>query len=308
MNKSTWILFAVISTIFPMPWCVAQTTGPVYPTKPINMVIPFAAGVVVDIVGRLVGVALSEDLGQQFVANNRTGGGSAAGTEFVAKAPADGYTLLVTSSSIAHNPSRPKLPNDTLKGLAAVGLIGVTPGVLVVHPSVPARSVKELLDLMKAKPGQLNFGSGGVGASTHRAFELLQSMAGVSATHIPYKGIGPAVLDAAAGQVQIVIAGIPAAVGYIKQNRLRALAVSGARRSPTFPELPTIAEAGVPGYEYTTWYGMLVPADTSKTVISKLNQSTVKVLGATSLRDKLAQQGVEVESSTPEQFSARLKM
>lgn len=272
-----------------------------------RIIIPFAAGGVVDIAGRLVGVALSEELGQQFIANNRTGGGSTAGAEFVAKAPADGYTLLVTSSSFAYKPSPPKAPYDTFKGLAAVSLFGVTPGVLVVHPALPARNVKELLDLMKAKPGQLNFGSGGVGGSAHLAFELFQSIAGVSATHIPYKGVGPALLEAAGGQVQIVIAGIPAAAGFVKQNRLRALAVSGAKRSPTFPELPTIAEAGVPGYEYTTWCGMLVPAATSKAVIAKLNQSTVKVLGVAGLRDKLAHQGVEVESSTPEQFSARLR-
>lgn len=307
MKKSAWNLFAIIPGIVLTPWCTAQTTESRYPVKPVRMVIPFAAGGVADIVARLVGIALSEEIGQQFTANNRTGGGSAAGTEFVAKAPADGYTLLATSSSTAYNPLRPKPPHDAFNGLAAVSLIGVTPGVLVVHPSVPAKNVKELLALMKAKPGQFNFGSGGVDSSTHRAFEVFQSMAGVSAAHIPYKGIGPALLEAAAGQVQTVIAGIPAAAGYINQNRLRALAVSGARRSPTFPELPTIAEAGVPGYDYTTWFGMLVPAATPKAVISKLNQDVVKVLGAAGLRQKLAQQGVEVESGTPEQFAARLR-
>ena len=306
-DKSTSILFTVIAALCVAPWCTAQTTEFKYPVKPVRMVIPYAAGGVVDIVGRLVGAALSEDLGQQFTANTRTGGGSTAGTEFVAKAPADGYTLLVTSSSTVYNPSHPKPPHNTFKDLAAVSLIGVTPSVLAVHPSVPAKNVKELLALMKAKPGQLNFGSGGVGASTHRAFEAFQSVAGVNGAHIPYKGIGPALLEAAAGQVQIVIAGIPAAAGYINQNRLRALAVLGARRSPTFPELPTIAEAGVPGYDYTTWYGMLVPTATPKAIISKLNQSMVKVLGVASLREKLAQQGVEVEASTSEQFSARLR-
>jgi tripartite-type tricarboxylate transporter receptor subunit TctC len=271
------------------------------------MVIPFAAGGVIDIVGRLVGAALSEDLGQPFTANNRAGSGNTEGAQVVAKAPPDGYTLLLTSASNAYNVSAPKPPQDTFKGLAAVSLIGVTPGMLVVHPSVAAKNLKELLALMKAKPGQLNFSSGGVGTSTHRAFELLQSMAGASAAHIPYKGVGPALLDTAAGQVQMMIAGIPAASGYVTQNRLRALAVSGARRSPTFPELPTITEAGVPGFEYITWYGMLAPAATSTAVISKLKQSMVKVLAAGGLREKLAQQGVEVEAGSPEQFSARLK-
>jgi tripartite-type tricarboxylate transporter receptor subunit TctC len=307
MNKSAWILFAVVPALAVAPWCPAQTTESAYPGKPVRMVIPFAAGGVIDIVGRLVGAALSEDLGQPFTANNRAGSGNTEGAQNVATAPSDGYTLLLTSASNAHNVSAPRPPQDTFKGLAAVSLIGVTPGVLVVNPSVAAKNLKELLALMKAKPGQLNFSSGGVGTSTHRAFELFQSMAGVSAAHIPYKGIGPALLDAAAGQVQIVIAGIPAAAGYVTQNRLRALAVSGTRRSSAFPELLTIAESGVPGFEYITWYGMLAPAATPKTVVSKLNQSTVKVLGAAGLREKLAQQGVEVEAGSPEQLSARLR-
>ena len=306
MNKSAGIVFSLITTLGVAPWCAAQSTDAAYPSKPVRMLIPFAAGGVIDIAARMVGLALSEDLGQPFNVSNRAGSGSAAGAEAVAKSPADGYTLLVTSSSRAHHPSRPKPPHDALKGLAAVSLIGVTPGVLVVHPAVPAKSVKELLALMKAKPGQLNFGSGGVGTSTHRAFELLQDVAGVSAAHIPYKGIGPALLEAAAGQVQLVIASVPAAAGYVNQNRLRALAVSGARRSPTFPDLPTLAEAGVPGYEYITWYGLLVSAATSKAIVSKLNQSAVKVLGNAGLRAKLAQQGIEVEATTPEQFAARL--
>jgi tripartite-type tricarboxylate transporter receptor subunit TctC len=271
------------------------------------MVIPFAAGGVIDIVGRLVGAALSEHLGQPFTATNRTASGNTEGALTVAKAAPDGYTLLLTSASNAYNTLAPKPPQDTFKDLAAVSLIGVTPGMLVVHPSVAAKNVKELFALMKAKPGQLNFGSGGVGSSTHRAFELLLGMTGVSAAHIPYKGIGPALLDAAAGQVQIAIAGVPAASGYVTQNRLRALAVSGARRSSLFPDLPTIAEAGVPGYEYTTWYGILVPAAAPKGIVAKLNQSTAKILGGANLREKLAQQGVEVEAGSPEQFSARLR-
>lgn len=160
---------------------------------------------------------------------------------------------------------------------------------------------------MKAKPGQLNFSSGGVGTSTHRAFELFQSMAGVNAAHIPYKGTGPALLDVAAGQMQLMIANLPTAAGYVSQNRLRVLAVSGARRSHALPNLPTIAEAGVPGFEYITRYGMVAPASTSTAIISKLNQSMVKVLGSAGLREKLAQQGVEVEAGRPEQFSVRLR-
>jgi tripartite-type tricarboxylate transporter receptor subunit TctC len=272
------------------------------------MVIPYASGGGGDIVGRFVGAKLSEELGQQFIVDNRSGAGGTAGTDIVAKAPADGYTLLETNSSLAYSPSLySKLPYDTLKDLAAVSLIGVTPSVLVVHPSVPARNVNELLALMKAKPGQLNYGSGGVGATNHLAVALFENMAGVKATHIPYKGGGPALIDTVGGQVQIMINPMTGVIGHIKGNRLRALAVSGARRSPMLPELPTIAEAGVPGYDYTIWYGMLAPAATPKTIIAKLNQSVVKALGNADLRDKLAQQGVEVESSTPEQFAAMVK-
>lgn len=270
------------------------------------MVIPFAAGGGVDIIGRFVGAKLSEDLGQQFIADNRGGAGGTVGTDTVAKAPADGYTLVVTNNSLTYSPSLyAKLPYDTLKDLAAVSLLATTPYVLVVHPSVPAKSVKELLTLMKAKPGQLNYGAG-VGGGLHLAVALFEYMAGVKATLIPYKGAGPALIDTVGGQVQMAIAGIPATIGHIKGNRLRALAVSGARRSPSVPELPTIAEAGVPGYDYTAWFGMLVPAATSKTTIAKLNQSAVKALGNADLRDKLAQQGVDAESSTPEQFAAKI--
>jgi tripartite-type tricarboxylate transporter receptor subunit TctC len=307
MHESARLLLALIPAWSMAPCCTAQTTDPGYPGKAVRMVIPFAAGGVIDIVGRLVGAALSEELRQPFTANNRAASGNVEGAQYVAKAPADGYTLLLTNASHAYNAATPKPPQDTFKGLAAVSLIGVTPGMLVVHPSVAAKNIKELLALMKAKPGQLNFSSGGVGSSTHRAFELFQSMASVSAAHIPYKGIGPALLDAAAGQVQMVIAGVPAAAGYVTQNRLRALAVTGARRSPAFPEVPTIAEAGVSGYEYITWYGLLLPAATPKAVVAKLNQSTVKVLGTAGLREKLAQQGVEVEAGSPEQLSARLR-
>lgn len=272
------------------------------------MVIPFSAGGGVDIVGRMVGTKLSEGLGQQVIADNRVGAGSTVGTDIVAKAPPNGYTLLVTNNSLSYNPSLySKLPYDTLRDLAGVGLIGTTANVLLVHPTVPAKNVRELLELMKAKPGQLNYGSGGVGGAVHLAFELFQSMAGIKATHIPYKGVGPALLDTVGARVQVMIAGIPPAIGYIKSNRLRALGVSTLKRVPMLPELPTIAEAGVAGYEYTTWYGMLIPAATPKMIIAKLNQNIVKTLGSADLRDKLGQQGVEAESSTPGQFTEKVK-
>jgi tripartite-type tricarboxylate transporter receptor subunit TctC len=268
------------------------------------MVIPYAAGGGADIAGRFIGAKLTDELRQQFIADNRVGAGSTVGTDIVAKAPADGYTLLVTNSGLAYNATLySKLPYDTLKDFVGVSLIGTTPNVLVVHPSVPVKSVKELLDLMKAKPGQLNFGSGGIGSSAHLAVELFENMAGVKATHIPYKGAGPALIDTVGGQVKMMIATMPAAIGHIKSSRLRALAVSGAKRSPTLPDLPTIAEGGVAGYDYTTWYGMLVSAATPIPIITRLNLATTKVLGSADLREKLAQQGLDAESSTPEQFT-----
>lgn len=308
MNKFSRVLCQAIAALAIVPWCAAQTAGPSYPIKPMRVVVPFAAGGGVDLVGRIVAFKLSEELGQQLVVDNRVGAGSTVGTDIVAKAPADGYTLLVTNNSLVYNPSLyAKLPYDTLRDLAAVSLIGTTPNVLVVHPSVPAKSVRELLDLMKVKPGQLNYGSGGVGGSVHLAFELFQSMAGVKATHIPYKGVGPALIDTVGGRVQVMIAGMPPAIGHIRGNRLRALAVTTLKRASLLPDLPTVAEAGVAGYEYTTWYGMLVPAATPKTIVTKLNQSATKALSSPEVREKFTQQGIDGESSAPDQFEATVK-
>ena len=193
-----------------------------------------------------------------------------------------------------------------MKDLTGISLIGATPSVLVVNNAVAAKSVKELLALMKAKPGQINYGAS-VGGTLHLAVALFEDMAGVKGTLIPYKGGGPALIDTVGGQVQMMIAPMTSALVHVKANRLRALGASGARRSVMLPELPTIAEAGVPGYEYSTWYGKLAPAATPQPIIAKLNQSMVKALESADLRDKLMQQGLEVESSTPDQFSAKLK-
>jgi tripartite-type tricarboxylate transporter receptor subunit TctC len=308
MKNMRRVICVAVATLAWAPWCVAQTGGPSYPSKPVRMVIPFSPGGGVDLIGRIVGARLSDELGRPVIVDNRVGAGSTVGTDIVAKAPADGYTVLVTNNSLVYNPSLyPKLPYDTVRDLAAVGQIGTTASVLLVHPSVAAKSVRELLDLMKAKPGQLNYGSGGVGGAVHLAFELFQSMAGVKAAHIPYKGVGPALLDAIGGRVQVIIAGVPPAMGYLKANRLRPLAVSTLKRVPILPDLPTISEAGVPGYEYTTWYGMLAPAATPKPIIARLNQSTARILGTADLREKFAQQGVDAEPSAPEQFSAKVR-
>jgi tripartite-type tricarboxylate transporter receptor subunit TctC len=308
MTKFWRVVCGAVAALAMVPLCAAQPVGPRYPIRPVRVVIPFAAAGGVDIVGRIVAAKLSEELGQQFIVDNRVGAGSTVGTDIVAKAPPDGYTLLVTNNSLVYNPSLyAKLPYDTLRDLAAVGQIGTTANLLVVHPSVAAKSVRELVEIMKAKPGQLNYGSGGVGGAVHLAFELFQSMAGVKATHVPYKGVGPALIATVAGQVHMMIAGIPPVLGHIKSNRLRPLAVSTLKRAPALPQLPTIDEAGVAGYEYTTWYGMLAPAATPKAVVAKLNQSAIKILGSPDLRSKFAQEGLDAEPGSPDQFTAQVK-
>ena len=288
------------------PLCPAQSQT--YPAKPVRMVVPFSAGGGVDLVGRILAVRLGEELGYPVVVDNRVGAGSTVGTDIVAKAPRDGHTILFTNNSIAYNPALyPKLQYDTFRDLAAIGLVGTTASVLVVHPSVEAKSVSELVALMKARPGQLNYGTGGVGGAVHLAFELFQSLAGVKATHIPYKGVGPALVDAVGGRVQVMMAGLPPALAHIKAARLRALGVSTLRRAASLPDTPTIAESGVPGYEYVTWYAMLAPAAVPGPAIAKLHRASVDALSTADVREKLLQQGVEPESGSPERFAAMLK-
>ena len=214
MKNVRTAVHVLVGAIGVAPWCGVQAEGASYPARPIRMVVPFSPGGGVDLVGRFTAARMSEDLGQQVIVDNRVGAGSTVGTDIVAKAPADGYTLLVTNNSLVYNPALyPKLPYDTLRDLQAISMIGTTPNLLVVHPSVPVKNVRELLDLMKARPGQLNYGSGGIGGAVHLGFALFQNMAGVRATHIPYKGVGPALLDLVGGRVQVMIAGVPPAIG-----------------------------------------------------------------------------------------------
>lgn len=298
---------AALACIFAVCLSVAHAAEPNYPVKPVRVVVPFAPGGGVDLVGRLVSAKLTEDLRQQFIADNRSGAGGTVGTDLVAKAPADGYTLLTVNSGFAYSPALyPKLPYDALKDFAAISLIGSSPSLMVVNNVLPAKNVKELISLMKAKPGQVNYGAS-VGGTLHLAVALFEDMAGVKGTLIPYKGGGPALIDTVSGQVQMMIAPLTSALVHVRAKRLRALGASGARRSPMLPDVPTIAEAGVPGYEYTTWYGMLAPVATPGPVITKLNQGIAKALNSADLREKLGQQGLEIESSTPARFSTMLK-
>lgn len=279
-----------------------------YPTKPIRIIVPFAPGGTSDIMARLLAPTLGNELGQQVLIDNRAGAGSMLGTELTAKAAPDGYTLVLNNIGLALNETiYPKRNYDALRDLAAISLLGITPNMFVVHPSLPSRTVRDFIALSKTRPGQLTYASGGIGSSSHLAGELLQIMAGIKVVHVPYKGAGPALVDVASGQVHFMINSMPAVMGNVRTGRLRALAVSGSRRSTAAPEVPTIAESGLPGYEFTTWYGLLSPAATPVGVIGRLNEAVQKALGNSDLREKLSLQGVEPESSTHQRFGEMIR-
>jgi tripartite-type tricarboxylate transporter receptor subunit TctC len=279
-----------------------------YPTKPVTMIVPQAAGGTNDIVARVLAVELSKSLGQQFIVDNRPGAGGNIGTQIAAKAPNDGYTLLVTiTTTHAANPALyKKVPFDSVKDFDPITPIAVVPYVLVVHPSVPAKSVKELIDLAKSKPGQLQYASAGNGTLNHLLGEMLKSMAGIDMVHVPYKGVAPALTDMLGGQVSIGFASMPSVLPYIKAGRLRALGVGSPKRSPTAPEIPAIAET-IAGYGSDNWVGLFAIAGTPKEIIAKLHAETLKALNSKEVKEKLAAQGAELVTSTPEQFAAMLK-
>ncbi len=277
---------------------MAQT----FPAKPIRIVVPFTPGGPNDILARMIGQRYTAVWGQQTLVDNRPGGGTVIGTDIVAKAPADGHTLLMVSTSHAANPSlMPKLPFDTLRDFVSVGQAVSSPNVLVVHPSVPARHTRELIDIAKARPGQITFASGGSGAATHLAGELLKILGGVEMTHIPDTGAGPATIDLISGQVTWMFGTILPTIPQVRAGKLRALAVSGKKRAEVLPEVPTVAEH-VPGFEASSWYGVFAPAGTPAEVIAKLNQEMARALTPSEVRQRLAAEGTEVVAGNPEDF------
>ncbi len=281
---------------------------PPYPTRPIRFIVPFPPGGGNDIVGRIVAVKLGEGLGQQVVVDNRGGAGGTLGTDITAKAAPDGHTLLINNISLAVNHTLiPRLPYDTLRDLAPVSLIGRQANIVVVHPGVAAKSVNELLALARAKPGQINYGSGGIGTASHLATELLKLMTRTEMAHVPYKGLGPALTDLIGGRLQIIISTMASALPQIKADRLRPLAVTTAQRSQFFPQIPTMDEAGVKGYEFSTWYGLLVAAGTPRSIVARLNNETAKALDSTLVKEQFGTQGLEATHSTPEAFGAYLR-
>ena len=285
-----------------------SVTAQPYPSKSVRFIVPFAPGGTNDIVARMVGVKLTEAWGQPVVIDNRGGAGGVIGADLAAKSVPDGYTLLMANVNFATNPGLVRnLPYDTEKDFAAVSLLATSPSVLVVHPSIPVRSVKEMIAFAKAKPGQLSYSSSGAGTTGHMAMELLKQMAAIDMVAVHYKGGGPALIDLIAGRVSPGFATILSAAPHIEGGRLRALAVSTPKRSSALPDLPTVAEAGVPGYEFTGWWGVVVPARTPHDVISKLNGELVKILAQPDVRERLVREGADPASTTPEAFTAYMR-
>jgi tripartite-type tricarboxylate transporter receptor subunit TctC len=279
-----------------------------YPTRPVRVVVPFAPGGAVDLVARTVAPRLSEALGQSVVVDNRGGAGGTIGTDIVAKARPDGHTLLVASMGVAVNAVLyPKLPYDTLKDLAPITTLGEQPNIVVVHPSVAAKSFGEFLALARAKPGQVTYGSGGVGSNSHLATVLFVQMAKLDLLHVPYKGLGPAITELVGGQVQMVVSNVSTALPHVKSGRLRLLAVTSAKRFPLFPETPTVSETGVPGHESSGWYGMWGTAGTPKNVLGMLNHEVVKILESPGIREQFGAQGLQPIPVSPGAFDKRLR-
>ncbi|HEV2008915.1 MAG TPA: tripartite tricarboxylate transporter substrate binding protein, partial [Burkholderiales bacterium] len=280
-----------------------------YPAKPIRWIVTFPPGGPTDVIARMVGAKLTEAWGQQVVIDNRAGAGGVIGTELAAKSAADGYTLLFgTSSGLSVNPAlSSKLPYDPARDFAPVSLLVINPQILVVNNAVPVNSLKELIALAKSRPGQLNYGSVGRGSPNHLGMELLKSLAGIEMVHVPYKGTSPAVTDLLAGQVQLLFNSMPSVLPLVKSGKLKGLAVGSAQRSPAAPEIPTIAEAGVPGFEYITWYGMFAPARTPVNIVAKLNAQVVKILAEPEMAQRLASQGAEPRSSTPAELATFMR-
>jgi len=298
---------ACLATVLAAPAAAALAQG--YPSKPIRMVVTFAAGGGADFVGRLLAQRLTESLGQTVVVDNRAGANGAIGNEAVAKAPPDGYTLLLGAAGpLTVSPALyTKLPFDTLRDFAPITLAASSPFTFALHPSVPARSLKEFIALARSQPGRLNFGSSGTGGSPHLAGELLKSMAKIDVVHVPYKGLGPAITDLLGGQVDMVVADVSLVLPHEKAGRLRALAVTSRERSSVMSHVPTVNEAAIPGYAAGTWYGVLAPAATPADILSRLHAETVKILASPAMRERLATQGSEPGGNAPAQFAAFLR-
>jgi tripartite-type tricarboxylate transporter receptor subunit TctC len=297
--------------------CVALSLAPAgvfaaaaeYPVKPIRLIVPFAPGGGTDLTGRAIAQKLTETLGKTVVVDNRPGAGGMIGADIVAKAPADGYTLVLGSPGpLTINPNlQPRMPYDPVKDFAPVSLATISPFMLVVHPSVAATSVKELIALAKQKPDALNYGSAGNGSVSHLSAEQFKALAGVQLTHVPYKGSSPALLDLVSGRLHLIFENLPIVLPHVKSGKVRALAVGTTKRSALVPDFPTMVEAGVPGYESTTAFGILAPAKTPRPIVNRLSSEIAKALQGGDMKESLAARGFEPVGSTPEAYASHLR-
>lgn len=285
-----------------------HAAGPVYPSKPIRIIVGFPPSGSADIFARLIGKKLTDAWDQPIVVDNRPGAGSTIGSQIVADATPDGYTLMVVSASFSTSAGLYRhLKYDPIKSFVPITLIASTPNLLLANPSVPANSARELISMAKASPGKFTMGSAGTGSITHLSGVLFTSMAGIKVLHVPYRGGGPALSALVGGQIQLTFLSVPASQGQVKAGRVKALAVTSAKRSPVLPDVPTIAESGVPGYAATNWYGMLAPAGTPKAIVTKLNKQVVAALHDSQTSRMIANRGAQAQGSTPEAFGRYLR-
>jgi tripartite-type tricarboxylate transporter receptor subunit TctC len=300
--------FGVVSVIAGLTGIATAASAQTYPTKPIRMLVGFPVGGGADLAARILAPRMSESLGQQIVVDNRPGAGSAIASEIAARALPDGHTLVMIGSSHAVNAALyPKLPYAPAAGFSAIALVASSPVVITVNPVLPVKTLKELIALAKSRPGQLNYGSAAVNGINHLSAELLKRAANLDITLVPYKGVAQALPAVIAGEVPIMFSALPGVVEQIRQGRVRAIAVTSAKRSNAAPEIPTVSESGVPGYEATSWYGMLAPAGTPKGVIATLNGEALKSLKTREVYEALIRQGMDPVNTTPGEFSAYLK-
>ncbi len=303
MNREAATCFLLLAALS-APLALAQN----YPNRPIRLVVASSPGGSSDILGRLLAAKMSDGLKQQVVVENRAGASGVIGVDAVAKASPDGYALVITQTSLAINPSMiRKMPYDAMRDLAPISEIVTAPNVLVVHPSVPARTVKELIALAKSKPGRINIGSPGVGTSPHLSAELFKYMSGADMPQVLYKGSGQSMIGLLSGEIESAFPTMPTVIQYVKDGRLRALGVTTLKRVQAMPKVPSIAEGGLPGYESTQWFGVLAPAGTPRPIIDRLNQEIVRVLNTPDIKERLTAEGTEIVASTPEDFAKHIK-
>ena len=300
VRRLAWIAAAAATALAAMPAAAQQ-----YPAKPVRLIVPFAPGGTTDILARTLGQALGENLGAQVIIDSRAGAAGNVGTDVAAKAPPDGYTLLLgVVSPLAINVTLygEKLPYNPERDFAPISMITKVPQVISMHPNVPAKTLKQLIALAKAQPNRLNYGTAGSGTSNHLVGELIKSSAGVHMQHVPYKGAGPAAIAVLSGEVDMMISAPPAVMNHFRTGRLRPLVVSSLKRSPALPEVPTIAESGIPGFDATAWYCLMAPAGTPAAIVQRVNAALTKALAAPSVRERLLAEGAAPESSTPDEL------